>query len=244
MNSTEWFVDWFDTEYYHQLYKIRDDKEAQLFIAKLLDFLKLAPSSTVLDLACGKGRHSRTLASYGFDVTGVDLSANSIQSAQEFEQANLRFAVQDMREPLNQKFDVVFNLFTSFGYFDSQEDNSKVIQAVHSMLNPDGIFVIDFMNAFRIAKNLVPNEVKTIDDVEYRIQREFTGEHIIKDIEVVDGQKRFKFSERVQYLIENDFRTLLSSNGFEVLEIFGNFNLESFHQDNSDRLIIIAKKTK
>lgn len=244
MNSTEWFVDWFDTEYYHQLYKTRDDKEAQLFIAKLLDFLKLAPSSAVLDLACGKGRHSRTLASYGFDVTGVDLSANSIQSAQEFEQANLRFAVQDMREPLNQKFDAVFNLFTSFGYFDSQEDNSKVIQAVHSMLNPDGIFVIDFMNAFRVAKNLVHNEVKTIDDVEYRIQREFTGEHIIKDIQVVDGKKRFKFSERVQYLIENDFRTLLSSNGFEVLEIFGNFSLESFHQENSDRLIVIAKKTK
>lgn len=242
MNSTEWFVDWFDTEYYHQLYQTRDDKEAKQFISALVDFLQLAPNTPVLDLACGKGRHSRTLANYGLRVTGVDLSENSIRAAKEFEQENLQFAVHDMRESLNQSFAVVFNLFTSFGYFDSQDDNSKVIRAVHSMLNDEGIFVIDFMNAQRVVKNLIPSEERKVNGIDYQIEREFSGTHIFKHIKVIDCEKTFTFSERVQYLIENDFRTLLSSNSFEVVQVFGNFDLEPFNQENSDRLILIAKK--
>ena len=244
MNSNEWFVDWFDTEYYHQLYKTRDEDEAQHFIETLLDFLQLAPSSTVLDLACGKGRHARTLANHELNVFGVDLSENSIQFAKKFEKENLHFAVQDMREPLHQKFDAVFNLFTSFGYFDSTEDNEKVVDAVYSMLNPNGLFIIDFMNAHKVAKSLVPTEFKTIEDVGYSIKREFTGVHIQKQIEIKDKEKSFVFTERVQYLIEKDFRTLLESNGFEVQQVFGNFNLDPFNQESSDRLILIAKKTK
>lgn len=244
MNSKDWFVDWFDTEYYHQLYKTRDEDEAKHFIKTLLVYLQLEPSSRVLDLACGKGRHSRTLASHDLNVLGVDLSANSIRYAKQFEQANLRFAVQDMRNPLDLKFDAIFNLFTSFGYFDSMDDNEKVIKAVQSMLKPNGFFVIDFMNAKKVVANLIASERKEIDGVKYLIKREFSGTHIYKRIEIQDEEKSFVFTERVQYLIEKDFRTLLEANDFKVVDVFGNFNLDPFNEECSDRLILIAKKTK
>ncbi len=64
--------------YYHQLYFNRDDKEAAAFIDKLIEHLKPAPGATMLDVACGKGRHSIQLAGKGFDVTGIDLSEDSI----------------------------------------------------------------------------------------------------------------------------------------------------------------------
>ena len=117
MKTKDWFTDWFNTPYYHILYKDRNDNEAQQFIKKITEFLSLPKNATLLDLPCGKGRHSVFLNSLGFKVIGADLSENSIQHAKNFENENLKFIVQDMREPLHKKYDAVFNLFTSFGYF-------------------------------------------------------------------------------------------------------------------------------
>ena len=118
MQSEDWFKTWFDTEYYHLLYKDRNDAEADVFIKHLFHSLNLKKEATVLDLACGKGRHSLVINELGFNVTGVDLSENSIKEASKCENEKLSFAVNDMRMPLEgQNFDVVVNLFTSFGYF-------------------------------------------------------------------------------------------------------------------------------
>ena len=130
MQKKEWFAEWFDTPYYHILYKSRDNHEARVFIKSLVGLLQLPEASSVLDLACGKGRHSITLNEFGYKVLGVDLSAQSIAHANQFSNSSLSFAVQDMREPIQSKrFDAVFNLFTSFGYFSSKHENEKVCQA-------------------------------------------------------------------------------------------------------------------
>ena len=68
MSSKEWFAEWFDTTYYHTLYKNRNDEEAEQFISKLLSFLNLKENASVLDLACGKGRHSVTLNKHDLTV--------------------------------------------------------------------------------------------------------------------------------------------------------------------------------
>ena len=65
MKKQEWFESWFDTSYYHTLYSKRDENEAKEFIVNLVEFLKIDPKSKVLDLACGKGRHSLTLNELG-----------------------------------------------------------------------------------------------------------------------------------------------------------------------------------
>src|SRR5688572_19479368 len=97
--TATWFKDWFNSPYYHQLYFQRDDAEAAAFIDKLIDHLQPSPRSMMLDVACGKGRHSIQLASKGYFVTGIDLSEDSIIEAKKFETDNLEFFVHDMRLP-------------------------------------------------------------------------------------------------------------------------------------------------
>lgn len=243
MNSKEWFASWFDTSYYHALYQNRDENEAKLFISKLVDFLALKKGTKVLDLACGKGRHSITLNELGMNVLGVDLSQNSISIAQQFKNESLKFKVHDMRKPIeNTQFDVIFNLFTSFGYFDDCSDNVKVIQAINQMLSPNGLFVLDFMNSEKIISNLVPNELKKVDTVEYCISRKYDGTHIFKNIQFSDQGQNFNYTERVQALKLNDFQSLLMAENFQIIHTFGDFKLNPFDANTSDRLILIARK--
>lgn len=118
----EWFSSWFDTPYYHTLYKNRDYEEASLFIDNVSNFLKLKQSTVCWDLCCGKGRHSIYLNKKGFRVIGTDLSEQSICEANESANETLEFYQHDMRKLFRTNyFDVVFNLFTSFGYFEKEK---------------------------------------------------------------------------------------------------------------------------
>ena len=110
-----WFKDWFNSSYYHQLYFNRDDREAEAFINKLIDHLQPSGDAKMLDVACGKGRHAMQLAEKGFDVTGIDLSEESIEEALRSENDRLHFYRHDMRHPFwINYYDYTFNFFTSF----------------------------------------------------------------------------------------------------------------------------------
>jgi len=153
-----WFASWFDTEYYHLLYKHRNHEEAKQFIANLIDFLQLPQGAKVFDLACGKGRHSLELHSHGLDVLGMDLSAESIKFASQYGQSDLKFQVQDMRESFGKnEFKAGFNLFTSFGYFDDYQQDLKSLTNAYNALESQGYFVQDYLNAFPIIQ-LLPQE--------------------------------------------------------------------------------------
>src|SRR4051812_18343331 len=130
MPSRKWFESWFDSPYYHLLYQDRDQGEAKLFLNNLISFLNPSPAAPILDVACGKGRHAVFLNKKGFNVAAFDLSAESITYDKKFENETLHFYVHDMREVFRSNyFKIVFNLFSSFGYFDSHEDNERVIHA-------------------------------------------------------------------------------------------------------------------
>ena len=243
LKKEEWFKTWFDTSYYHILYQNRDFEEAERFITNLLDYLKLPGSANCLDLACGKGRHAVYLNKKGLKVTGLDLSENSISEAKPFENETLAFDVHDMRTVYKENtYDVVFNLFTSFGYFDNYEDNLKMLNSVNAMLVPKGLVVIDFMNADFVLNNLVGEELMVLDDIEFHITREYDGSNIYKNINFTDQGEDFSFQEKVQAIKKEEFEMLLEKTGFEVLDVFGDFSLNPFSKETSDRLIIIAKK--
>ena len=240
--QTEWFKEWFDSEYYHLLYNNRNHTEAEQFIQKLAAFLKLAEDSKVLDLACGKGRHSISLSKYYLHVTGLDISANSICYAKQFENEKLHFAEHDMRLPFGSiMYNAVFNLFTSFGYFNAEYENLKVLRNIHASLKVNGIFVLDFLNAELVKNNLVANEQQVREGVTFDVERKISNGQIIKDISFEACNSTHQFQEKVQYLTKDKLVDLLTKSGFEILNIFGNYNLEEFSVTSS-RCILIAKK--
>ena len=238
-----WFAHWFDSPYYHTLYKNRDEKEAQHFIDNLVAHLQIKKDSKLIDIACGKGRHATYFNSLGLNVVGVDLSPNSIASAKKNENNTLQFAVHDMREIYQKNhFDVVTNLFTSCGYFDNEKDEQKAINAMATNLKLEGVLIIDFMNAEKVITNLVANEQKIIDGITFNITRKTESNHIIKDIEILDKVVKQHFQEKVKALTLDDFSNFISKAGLKIIDIFGNYMLEGFDSIISDRLILICKK--
>lgn len=240
-DTTEWYASWFDTPYYHILYADRDHAEAHQFMDILTQYLNLPEQGKILDLACGKGRHSIYLNSLGYDVTGVDLSENSIAYAKRYENETLHFEVHDMCEPYNEKFDAVFNLFTSFGYFEKSVDNLNTIKAIKEDLNEFGFGVIDFMNADFVIENLVPEDVKTIAGIDFHQKRYVEGGHIIKDISFTDEGIDYNYQERVKAKTLSDFEELFEQAGVYLLDVFGDYKLRKFHKSTSERLIMIFK---
>lgn len=236
-----WYASWFDTPYYHILYKDRDHAEARLFMDNLTAYLNLPEDARILDLACGKGRHSVYLNELGFDVTGADLSENSIAEARKHENDKLHFTVHDMRQPMPTKYDAIFNLFTSFGYFDNDADNLATLKAICKSLTEYGFAVIDFMNVNHVIKNLVPSEVKTVDGITFNIKRYVKNGHIFKEIDFEDEGKAFHFTERVQALRLEDFEALMDEAGIYLLDVFGDYKLRKFYRNESERLIMIFK---
>ena len=238
-----WFESWFDSPYYHLLYQHRDESEAKFFLDNLLNEIQLPEKASILDLACGKGRHSIYLHSKGYTVTGADLSPESIHAANLHATNGLNFIVQDMREPINSKlFDAVFNLFTSFGYFDAESENLKVLEAVKQNLVPGkGVFVLDFMNAAKAIKNLVLSESKELQGIRFDIRRYVENRKIIKEIRFSDQGKDYFFTEMVNAFLLKDFEQMFHHCGLSIDKIFGNYALDAFDEESSDRLILIAR---
>lgn len=239
--TDHWFASWFDTPYYHILYKDRDYTEAQLFMDNITQYLNLPDDAKILDLACGKGRHSVYLNQLGFDVTGADLSENSIEEAKKSENSTLHFCVHDMRLPFEQKFDAVFNLFTSFGYFENDDDNLKTLVAIKENLSEYGFAVIDFMNVEHVLQNLVDHETKSVDGIDFKIHRHHTDGYIFKEIDFDHNGQHFHFTEKVKALKLSDFESLMEQAGIYLLDIFGDYKLRKFYKNESERLIMIFK---
>ena len=239
--TNNWFASWFDSPYYHILYKERDEKEAQLFMDNIVHYLNLPEDSKILDLACGKGRHSIYLNQMGFQVTGADLSSNSIAIAKDFENETLNFVEHDMRKPFDQKFDAIFNLFTSFGYFENEEDNFTTLKAIKESVSEYGFAVIDFMNVPNVLSNLVPEEIKNVENIDFHIKRYLKNGYIYKEIDFEDQGEKYHFTEKVKAITLEDFETLMENAGIYLLDVFGDYKLKKYHKQESERLILIFK---
>jgi len=240
-NTTKWFTSWFDTPFYHILYKDRNETEAHAFMDTLTAYLNIPEHGKILDLACGKGRHARYLNKIGYDVTGADLSENSIAFAKQFENHRLHFNVHDMCKPFGKTFDAVFNLFTSFGYFEDDADNLKTIEAIKTNLNDSGFGIIDFMNSEFVIDNLVPEELKTVDGIDFYLKRYVEDGYIVKDITFTADGKLYDFQERVRGFTLADFELLFEQAGVYLLDVFGDYKLRKFNTKTSERLVLIFK---
>ena len=243
----DWFREWFDSPYYHKLYFERDEKEAAAFIGRLLDHLRPAPGSFLLDVACGRGRHSRILAAKGFDTTGIDLAAGSIDWALQYENEHLHFYRHDMRLPFwINYFDFAFNFFTSFGYFRTQREHSNTIRSISQSLKSKGVFVLDYLNVQAAEEQLVPESKKEIDGVVYYMTRRCDETHFYKRIRIEDKKldAPLTFTEKIAKFSLSDFSKMFAAHGLQIQDTFGDYELGPFTIKNSPRLILIAQKDR
>ena len=241
MGNTDWFTSWFNTPYYHILYKDRNDADAQLFMQNITQFLQLPKETHILDLPCGKGRHSVYLNSLGYRVTGGDLSENSIDHAKQFENDRLRFVVKDMRQKFNYSYDVVLNLFTSFGYFENDDEEIRVLKNIKNGFKTNGTLVLDFLNVDYVKAHLVEKEVKTIDGISFHIKREIKDGFILKHISFADKGIEHSYTEQVKYLDLEKFKAYFAAAGLTITQTFGDYQLSEFDVNTSERLILVAK---
>ena len=241
--SDKWFEDWFNSSYYHQLYANRDKQEAANFINKLVEYLQPAKGSRMLDVACGKGRHSMQLAAKGFDVTGIDLSSESIADALKYENEQLHFYEHDMRKPFwINYFDVVFNFFTSFGYFKTQHEHDNAIGTMAKAMKPNGTFVMDYLNVNFSIQSSVAENILIIGTTTYTITKWSDDLHFYKKIVVEDAALAtpLGFTEKVRKFTLADFEKMFEKQGLKIIETFGDYNFGKYDEMSSPRLIMVA----
>lgn len=243
-----WFEEWFDSPLYEKLYTYRNKNEANKLADLIEREMPVSEYPTILDLGCGRGRHSITLAERGYSVLGVDLSKEVIKKAQDICQKrglkNLEFEVGDMRRPLDKSFDAILNLFTSFGYFLKDNENARVIQSVQSMLNESGLFMLDYMNAHRVRENLVSEEKEEFQGLMVYIKREIRGNMVFKHIRFTgdDIDQPIEYQERVKLYGLEWFKKVFDENGLKIRQVYGSYQGEPFDKQNSPRLLMIASK--
>lgn len=248
--SADWFRTWFNTKYYHILYKNRNESEAALFLDNLLKHLQLPNGSGIWDMACGKGRHALYLAEKGFNALGTDISENSIKEADALCRASdanacsrASFYVHDMRTPFRiNYFDCVLNIFTSMGYFKFIRDDERVFLSAYKSLKQSGYFVVDFLNADKVLNTLVASEEKIGEGIRFKIARRLEGKTLIKEIVFDADGEHHAHQERVLALTVDDLTGMADNAGFELKAVFGDYDLNRFDKEKSDRVILILKK--
>lgn len=239
----EWFESWFDTPYYHILYQNRDTKEAADFIENLFNYLQVPQGAKLLDIACGKGRHALHMSEKGFQTTGIDLAASSIKYAKQFENELLRFERHDMRKPfILNKFDYAFNLFTSFGYFQTRQEHINALKAFNDSLRENGYFILDFFNSVKIIRELVPLEYKEEKGINFKISKRLQEGKIVKEIEFSDKGEKHRYQEKVFAFTFSDFALMMEQSNFKIIDKFGDYNFGPFEEESSPRLLLICQK--
>ena len=242
----EWFKSWFDSKYYHILYKNRNTQEANFLIKNLVNLLIPDKNSLIMDLGCGSGRHSIELNKMGYKVDGIDLSTKSLEIAKPFENSRLKFIHADFRKlDFENKYDIVLNLFTSFGYFDKENEHAQVFKKIFKSLKNNGHFVLDFLNTKKAIKNISvtnPQQTIHIDNIEFRIKKTYDNNFIYKNIEIFDSGKKISFSEKVKIITLDKFLKYFEGLNIHLEYQFGDYELSNFDENNSDRLILIFKK--
>lgn len=243
VEKKNWYKSWFGNEYL-TVYSHRDASEARQLVELIQHHIKLDPQQKILDLCCGQGRHVRELARSGYTVYGIDLSRTLLEVAKyKNSGASAYFIQADMRQlPASESFDLLLNLFTSFGYFESDEENEKVFRQFNRVLKPQGYFVFDYFNAPFITKNLVPYHKERINSLLVEQERFIEGSRVQKIIRLQREGEQSIFYESVQMYDYNQLQKMLKLARLEIIHVFGDYDGAAYSA-SSPRLIFIGKKT-
>lgn len=237
-----WYREWFGEDYL-DLYSHRDEEEAERNLDFVAEHLEPARPSAVLDLACGAGRHTEALRRRGYRALGVDLSLTLLTRRPRLprvrgDMRSLPFAAAS--------FDWILNFFTSFGYFENERENFRVLAEIVRLLTPGGGYLIDFLNRDRVLGSLEPHSVEERAGLRVESERWFdpTTHRINKRITLRrDGEPPRTYLESVRAYTREEVTIGLRWAGLEVDHVFGDFHGGTYHRD-SERLILVGHRPR
>ncbi|MDP3795144.1 MAG: class I SAM-dependent methyltransferase [bacterium] len=218
-----------------------------------IDFLEktlaLKKGAKVLDCPCGHGRHSVELARRGYEVTGQDLNGFFIEEARKAAKrtkVQVRWRKGDMRElPFEDEFDLALNLFTAFGYLESDEEDQKALDAVAKSLKHGGKFVLDVINRDRVVRTYREKDWQQLSDGSMIItEKQFdhaTGRNVEKRVRIWKNGKREEFSLFVRMYTVTELTAMFRKAGLTLKEMYGSYSGDPLTFD-SKRYILIAEK--
>lgn len=238
-------IDWFDQafdELYADLYSHRDDSEARRLVQSLEERFPL--QGPVLDVACGAGRLLEPLrAAFGASV-GIDRSAPLLRRARARGVASPLIR-GDMRElPFaSRSLGSAVSLFTSFGYFDSVEQDSQALREVGRILPPAGRFVLDYFNPDTTVRHLIPSSIRQVGSlaVEERRWVDPSGPYVRKEVSVM-GDEPVQYQERIRLYDAATLQSLCSAARLRVRELWGSYDGSGYDPDRSPRLILLCER--
>ena len=241
-----WYKEWFNSENYIKVYKHRDESEAIRLVELIERNINFQNNTTVLDMACGAGRHAIEFAKKGFNVTAVDLSSRLLNEAKKNavnEGVSIEFVLSDILEfETKSKFALVANLFTSFGYFEQDDENYKIVQKAYKLLQEDGYFVLDYFNKEYLINNLIPTTVFSENGSKIIQNRALAGNRIVKKITIEKDGSNEEFYESVRLFTYEEIIDMFKKTGFKITSEFGDYFGTEYNLENSPRLIVIAKR--
>lgn len=238
--EADWFEEWFGEDYL-RIYQHRDESEAERAIELIATHLPGREIQAVLDLACGAGRHSKPLCERWWTV-GLDLSAALLRVARR-EAPESPYVRADMRVlPFaDESFDLVVNLFTSFGYFEDDREHARVLARVRDATKAGGTFVIDFLNASQVRRNLVPYDERVENGITIEQTRVISPDNRFVEKTIRLRERGREYVERVRLLSAGDLERMLEAAGFEVVYCFGDYSGAGW-SENSPRTILFASR--
>ncbi|MCK9282338.1 MAG: class I SAM-dependent methyltransferase [Melioribacteraceae bacterium] len=242
----EWYKDWFSSEFYTTVYAHRNDSDAKLLSELILSKVELKKDDYILDAACGAGRYSKIFAGYDFNVVGFDLSLvllNLALADNHHFNKNHFLINSDIRSTyFKRKFSLIFNLFTSFGYFNTEKENFLFFQNALDFIDENGVLVFDYFNSSYIKKNVIPYSEKNVDGFLVKETRITQDNRVIKNIDVTANNQTLSFLESVA-LYDHDFLIdKFNSLGYNITDVYGDYKGSPFNEENSERIIIFMKK--
>ena len=240
--NNNWYENWFGNEYL-SVYAHRDEEEARKLIELILQYVQLDKKAKILDLCCGQGRHAYILSQKGFEVYGIDLSRTLLQVAKykNNRNDNTFFIQADMRSlPSVNSFDLLLNLFTSFGYFEEDIENKTVFREFHQVLKPGGNFVFDYFHTPYLLAHLERHHSEKIGDLIVEQERFIEGSRVQKIIRLNRGGKKSTFYESVKMYEKDKILEMMNETNLSVRHIFGDY-AGSPLRDTSERIIIIGQ---
>jgi SAM-dependent methyltransferase len=245
----EWFKDWFSSRFYLEIYRHRNDEDARNLINLIQRNVHINTDDKVLDICCGAGRHSLELARRGFHVTGFDLSKFLISEANKSYRNSLernlkvKFLIKDMRHfNFRESFDMAVNVFTSFGYFDDDNENFRVIKNASDSIRKKGYFVFDYINADYLRRNIVPQSRNKYGNLYISQRRKIDGDFVIKKIKISSGKKSFEYREKLKLYNYSTMKKVFDKYGLKVYSLFGDYFGNKYLKNNSHRMILFAQK--